>query len=35
MTVITTHLTVAPDGTISTATPIPAGEYVAKIVDSS
>lgn len=31
MTVITTRLTVAPDGTISAATPIPAGEHVASI----
>lgn len=28
---ITTRITVAPDGTISAATPIPAGEYVASI----
>jgi len=31
MTVITTRITVAPDGAISTATPLPAGEYVATI----
>lgn len=31
MTVITTRLTVAPDGAISTATPLPAGEYEAAI----
>lgn len=31
MTVITTRLTVALDGTISAATPIPAGEHVASI----
>ena len=31
MTVITTRITVAPDGTISTAIPIPAGEHVASI----
>ena len=31
MTVITTRLTVAPDGTISAATPIPAGEHAATI----
>jgi len=31
MTVITTRLTVAPDGTISAARPLPAGEHVAKI----
>lgn len=28
---ITTRITVAPDGTISAATPIPAGEYTASI----
>lgn len=27
MTVINTRITVAPDGTVSTATPLPAGEY--------
>lgn len=31
MTVITTRLTVAPDGTISAAAPIPTGEHVASI----
>ncbi len=31
MTIITTRLTVAPDGTISASTPIPAGEHVASI----
>lgn len=31
MTVITTRITVSPDGTISTATPLPAGEYTAAI----
>lgn len=31
MTVITTRITVSPDGTISTATPLPAGEYTASI----
>jgi hypothetical protein len=31
MTVITTRLIVAPDGTISAATPLPAGEHVASI----
>ncbi len=31
MTVITTRITVAPDGTVSTATPLPAGEYEAAI----
>ena len=31
MTVITTRITVSPDGTISTATPLPAGEYEAAI----
>ncbi len=31
MTVITTRLTVAPDGTISAAAPIPAGEHPATI----
>ncbi len=31
MTVITTRLTVAPDGAISTATPLPAGEYTARV----
>lgn len=32
MTVITTRLTVAPDGTVSTATPLPPGSYTAKVV---
>ena len=31
MTVITTRLTVSPDGTISVADPLPAGEYPATI----
>jgi hypothetical protein len=31
MTVITTRLIVAPDGTISAATPLPAGEHSATI----
>ncbi|MBC7799212.1 MAG: hypothetical protein H7Z10_01200 [Gemmatimonadaceae bacterium] len=31
MTVITTRITVAADGTISTATPLPAGEYAATL----
>jgi hypothetical protein len=31
MTVITTRLTVAPDGTISAATVLPAGEHAASI----
>ncbi len=31
MTVINTRITVAPDGAISTATPLPAGEYEAAI----
>ncbi len=31
MTVISIHITVAPDGAISTATPLPAGEYIASI----
>ena len=31
MTVITTRITVSPDGAISTATPLPAGEYEAAI----
>lgn len=31
MTVITTRLTVSPDGAISTAMPLPAGEYEAAI----
>ncbi len=31
MTVITTRITVAPDGTISVATPLPAGEYKAEV----
>ena len=31
MTVITTRITVAPDGTVSTATPLPAGSYAASI----
>lgn len=35
MTVITTRLTVGPDGTISTAKPLPAGEYEAAITASA
>ena len=31
MTIITTRLTVNPDGTISTTTPLAAGEYAARI----
>lgn len=31
MTVITTHLKVAPDGAISSERPLPAGEHVARI----
>ena len=31
MTVITTRITVSPDGAVSTATPLPAGEYEAAI----
>ena len=31
MTVITTYLTVSPDGAISAATPLPAGEYSASL----
>ena len=31
MTVISIHITVAPDGAISTAIPLPAGEYTARI----
>ena len=31
MTVINTRITVAPDGAISTATPLAAGEYTARI----
>ncbi len=31
MTVINTRITVTPDGTISTATPLPAGEYTAQV----
>ena len=31
MTVINTRITVTPDGTISTATPLPAGEYTARV----
>ena len=31
MTVITTRLTVSPDGAISSATPLPAGEYEAAV----
>jgi len=31
MTVITTRITVSPDGAISTDTPLPAGEYEAAI----
>lgn len=30
MTIISIHITVAPDGAISTATPLPAGEYKAE-----
>ena len=30
MTVIATRLTVSPDGMVSVATPLPAGEYVAR-----
>ena len=32
MTVITARITVSADGTISTATPIPAGEYTVSTV---
>lgn len=35
MTVITTRITVAPDGAISAATPLPAGEHVAAITVAS
>jgi hypothetical protein len=31
MTVITTRITVGPDGAISGATPLPAGDYIASI----
>jgi len=31
MTVISIHITVTPDGAISTATPLPPGEYEAAI----
>ncbi len=31
MTIITTRLTVAPDGTITADTPLPAGDHVAQI----
>ena len=31
MTVISIHITVAPDGAISTTTPLPAGEYKAEV----
>lgn len=31
MTVVTTRITVSPDGTISTTPPLPAGEYQAAI----
>ncbi len=31
MTVITTRITVSPDGAISAATPLPAGEYKAEV----
>ena len=31
MTVINTRIIVTPDGAISTTTPLPAGEYVARI----
>ncbi len=31
MTVITTRLTISSDGAISSATPLPAGEYMAQI----
>ena len=31
MTVITTRIIVAPDGTITVATPLPAGEHAARI----
>jgi len=32
MTVISIHITVAPDGAISTTTPLPTGEYIASIM---
>ena len=35
MTVITTRITVAPDGTVSTATPLPAGEYEAALTTAA
>lgn len=31
MTVITTRLTVSPDGTVSLADPLPAGEHIAAV----
>ena len=31
MTVVTTRIRVAPDGAISTATPLAVGEYIARI----
>lgn len=31
MTVITTRITVSPDGTVSTATPLPAGSHIARV----
>ena len=31
MTVITTRITVSPDGTVSTATPLPAGSHTARV----
>lgn len=34
MTVINTRITVSPDGAISTATPLPAGEYIARMETS-
>lgn len=34
MNIITIHITVSSDGTISTAIPIPAGEYEAAITTS-
>ena len=35
MAAITTHLIVSPDGAISSATPLPAGEYVVTITLAS
>lgn len=35
MTVIMTRITVAPDGTISMAVPLPAGEYFARVEQGS